>query len=60
MLFGLLHIITTGSIENAFTIFGIFTILIIIVKYTGNIFGPMVSWTILNNYNWYLIQWFFL
>ena len=60
IIFGLLHLITTQSIENALTIMVIFFGLELIFKYTGNSFGPMFAWTIINSYNWYLLQWLFL
>jgi hypothetical protein len=55
-LFGLAHVLTTGSLINALTVAAIFFPLGLIYKHTGNAYGPMLAWTVVNGQVWYLAQ----
>lgn len=56
ILFGLMHILTTQSIGNAFTVAVIYLALGLIYKRTRNVIGPMIAWTLINGQVWYLAQ----
>jgi len=48
LLFGMSHIVSTGSFTNVFAVTFIFFFLGLIFKHTGNAIGPMIAWTLLN------------
>jgi len=55
VLFALAHILTT-DIRNAIYIGVIFLILGLIYKYTRNIGGLMIAWTLINGQVWYIAR----
>lgn len=56
LLFGLLHIITTQSLVNALNVFVIFFFLGLIYKWSRNIYGPILGWTLINGMVWAYIE----
>jgi len=56
VLFGLLHILTTGDLSNTLTVTAIYLGLNLIFKYTGNSIGPMLGWTLINAQVWAYLE----
>ena len=56
ILFSLMHILTTQSVQTAVYIFVIYSALGLIYRRTGNVIGPMIAWTLINGQVWYLAQ----
>lgn len=54
-IFAVTHIITTGTTNAVYT-GAIFLVLGLIYKYTDNIYGPMLAWTLINGQVWYLAR----
>ncbi len=52
VLFGFAHILTTQSLVNALYILGIFLLLGLVYKSTGNFWGPALGWTLMNGMVW--------
>lgn len=55
-LFSLAHFITTQNWVNVGYIFVIFLILGEVYLHTGNILGPMIAWTLINDQVWFMLQ----
>lgn len=53
--FALIHIFTT-DLRNAIYTGAIFLVLGLIFKYTRNIVGPMIAWTLINGQVWYIAR----
>lgn len=53
--FALIHILTT-DIRNAIYTGVIFLVLGLLYKYTKNIVGPMIAWTLINGQVWYIAR----
>jgi membrane protease YdiL (CAAX protease family) len=53
--FALIHIITT-DVRNAIYTGVIFLVLGLIYKYTKNVVGPMIAWTLINGQVWYIAR----
>lgn len=53
VIFSLIHIPTTDMFNAVYTGF-IFLILGLIFKYTRNIYGPMLAWTLINGQVWFM------
>ncbi|MHA1490098.1 MAG: hypothetical protein ACTSRI_10635 [Promethearchaeota archaeon] len=60
VIFGLVHILTTQDLFNAFYTSVIFFILGFIHKYTKNSIGPMIAWTLINGQVWFIAQMLFI
>jgi membrane protease YdiL (CAAX protease family) len=56
VLFSLAHFVTTQNWFNVVYVFAIFLILGEIYIHTGNIIGPMIAWTLINDQVWYMLQ----
>jgi membrane protease YdiL (CAAX protease family) len=57
VLFSLLHILTTQSLLNAIYVFVIWLAFGLIYKFTRNIAGPMLGWTLINGMVWSFVVW---
>lgn len=54
VIYGLLHTFSQGL--HSLVIAAIFLALGLIFKYTRNAIGPMIAWTIINEYAWFLVS----
>lgn len=60
VIFALTHLVSSGGWFNAFYTGFIFLILGLIFKYSRNIYGPMVAWTLINGQVWFMARLLFI
>ncbi len=59
IVFAAVHILTT-NVLNVFYVGGIFLVLGLIYKYSNNILGPAIAWTMINGTIWFVSQMFWV
>ena len=59
IIFAVAHILTT-NVRNAVYLGAIFLVLGLIYKYSNNIIGPAIAWTMINGTIWFVSQMFWV
>lgn len=60
VIFALTHLVSSGGAFNAVYTGFIFLMLGLIFKYTRNIYGPMLAWTLINGQVWFMARLLFI
>lgn len=60
VLFALTHPVSSGGLFNAAYTGFIFLLLGLIFRYSRNIYGPMLAWTLINGQVWFMVRLLFI